>query len=158
MRHVSLGPEISIAGLLTPDAILRGKHLCGFKVLNDPSALLVLLASGEINLVLLADADSASVADAVESTTQVGVELRLLPAATEIIRGEASIGRCKTGAGNYLARAWNQPDLLRKSLTGSADGQLSLPARAAPSVQNSVARWRSCLFHQSCGTAPAKTF
>ena len=91
LRQVSLSPEVSVVGLLSPDAILDGTRISGFKVLGNLSGLPTVLASGEIDLVLVAGADSDSIGEAVETATHLGIEVRLLPSATDIIRGDVRV-------------------------------------------------------------------
>jgi FlaA1/EpsC-like NDP-sugar epimerase len=91
LRQISFHPDIRVVRLLSPDKKLHGNRLAGFYVSDGPQSLAKYLASEQIDLVLVADADSESIADAVSTAVEHGVELRLLPLAVHVIRGDVRI-------------------------------------------------------------------
>lgn len=91
LRQISFHPDIKVVRLLSPDKRLHGNRLAGFYVSDGPHSLAKYLASEQVDLVLVADADSESIADAVETAVEHGVELRLLPLAVHVIRGDVRI-------------------------------------------------------------------
>lgn len=91
LRQISLHPEIQVLGLLASDLSLHGSRINGFTVLDGPANLSAHLAAANIDLVLIADADVDSIADAVATAMEFGVELRLLPMAAHIISGDVRI-------------------------------------------------------------------
>jgi FlaA1/EpsC-like NDP-sugar epimerase len=70
---------------------LHGTRISGFEVLDGPMALSRQLASGEIDLVLIADADPDSIGNMIEAAMHFGVEVRLLPSAANIISGDVRV-------------------------------------------------------------------
>ena len=91
LRQVALHPEVFVVALLTPDANLHGAQISGFEVLDGLAALPKQLASGEIDLVLVADADPESIGEMIETAMHFGVEVRLLPSAANIISGDVRV-------------------------------------------------------------------
>jgi FlaA1/EpsC-like NDP-sugar epimerase len=91
LRQISFHPEIQVVRLLSPDTRLHGNRLAGFHVTDAPQCLAKHLASERIDLVLVADADGESIANAVSTAVEYGVEVRLLPLAAHVIRGDVRI-------------------------------------------------------------------
>jgi FlaA1/EpsC-like NDP-sugar epimerase len=88
LRQISFHPEIRVVRLLSTDVRLHGNRLAGFHVTGDPDGLAKYLTSLQIDLVLIADADSDSIANAVATAEEYGVEVHLLPLATHVISGD----------------------------------------------------------------------
>src|SRR5215472_15043235 len=91
LRQISFHPEIHIVRLLSSDLKLHGNRLAGFRVSDGFQSLAKYLASENIDLVLIADCDSESIADAVATAVEYGVDTRLMPMAAHIIRGEVLV-------------------------------------------------------------------
>ena len=91
LRQAPLNPNIFIVGLLSSDARLHGSRMSGFDVLGDMASLPKQLVSGEIDLVLVSDADPQTIGGVVEMAMHVGVEVRLLPSAAKIISGDIRV-------------------------------------------------------------------
>ena len=91
LRQVALHPEVYVVALLTPDVELHGNRISGFEVLDGPTALPKQLASGQIDLILVADADPDSIGNIIETAMHFGVEVRLLPSAANIISGDVRV-------------------------------------------------------------------
>jgi FlaA1/EpsC-like NDP-sugar epimerase len=91
LRQISFHPDIKVVRLLSADKRLHGNRLAGFYVSDGPQTLAKYLASEQIDLVLVADADNESIGDAVGTAMEHGVELRLLPLAVHVIRGDVRI-------------------------------------------------------------------
>jgi FlaA1/EpsC-like NDP-sugar epimerase len=91
LRHVSSFPDVTVVGLLAPESKLQGLRIAGFSVMDEPGALPRLLASHAVDLVLIADASLDSIAETVATATEFGVDVRLLPSAGNIIRGEVRV-------------------------------------------------------------------
>ena len=91
LRQISFHPEIHIARLLSSDMKLHGNRLAGFRVSDGFQSLAKYLASENIDLVLIADSDSESIADAVATALEFGVDARLMPMAAHIIRGDVRV-------------------------------------------------------------------
>ena len=91
LRQLSFHPDIHVVKLLSSDTNLHGCRLAGFHVSDGPQSLAKCLAAEQVDLVLVADADSESIAAAVVTAMEYGVEARLLPLASEVIRGDVRI-------------------------------------------------------------------
>jgi FlaA1/EpsC-like NDP-sugar epimerase len=91
LRQISFHSEIHVVCLLSPDKKLRGARLAGFTVFDGPEELPTYLAAERIDLVLIADADVATIGDAIATAMEFGVEARLLPLAAHIINGDVRI-------------------------------------------------------------------
>jgi FlaA1/EpsC-like NDP-sugar epimerase len=91
LRQAPLNPDIFITGLLTSDDRLLGSRINGFEVLGGLTSLPTQLLSGEIDLVLISDADPQAIGGAVETAVHFGVEVRLLPSAAKIISGDIRV-------------------------------------------------------------------
>ncbi|HVP42922.1 MAG TPA: nucleoside-diphosphate sugar epimerase/dehydratase [Terriglobales bacterium] len=91
LRHISSHHEISVVGLLAPDAKLHGLRIGGFWVLGEPAVLGRLLTSGAVDLVLIADAGLDSIGDLVATATEFGVDVRLLPSAENVMKGDVRV-------------------------------------------------------------------
>jgi len=91
LRQVSAQAEISVVGLLAPEPKLHGLRIGGSWVLDDPKALGRLLAAGAVDLVLIADASLPSIGQMVATATEFGVDVRLLPSAGDVIKGDVRV-------------------------------------------------------------------
>ena len=91
LRQAPLNPNIFITGLLSSDARLFGSRISGFDVLGDVTTLPKQLVSGDIDLVLISDADPQTIGGVVEMAMHFGVEVRLLPSAAKIISGDIRV-------------------------------------------------------------------
>ena len=91
LRQISFHPEIHVARLLSSDVRLHGNRLAGFRVSDGFESLAKCLTSEDIDLVLIADSDSESIADAVATAVEYGVDTRLMPMAAQIIRGDVRV-------------------------------------------------------------------
>jgi len=88
LRRVSAYTDLKIVGLLAPRADVKGLRIGGFPVMDEPAALAQLLASHAIDVVLISDAAIPSLGDMVSTATEFGVDVRLLPSAHSVLRGE----------------------------------------------------------------------
>lgn len=91
LRQVALHPEVFVVALLTPNEKLHGTRISGFEVLDGPMALPKQLATGEIDLILVADAGPDAIGKMIETAMHFGVEVRLLPSAANIISGDVRV-------------------------------------------------------------------
>jgi FlaA1/EpsC-like NDP-sugar epimerase len=91
LRQVSVLNDIQVVGLMAPETHLRGLRIGGFQVIDEPSALAKLLASKAVDLVLIADASLDCVGPTVSTAAEFGAEVRLLPSASNVIRGDVRI-------------------------------------------------------------------
>jgi len=91
LRQVPLNPDIFMVGLLTSDEKLHGSRIGGFEVMGDLASLPKKLVSGEIDLVLISDADPEVIGGVIETAMHFGVEVRLLPSAAKIISGDIRV-------------------------------------------------------------------
>ena len=104
LRHVSSYPDVTVVGLLAPESKLQGLRIAGFSVMDEPGALPHLLASHAVDLVLIADASLDSIAETVATATEFGVDVRLLPSAANIIRGEVRVSAQPRGEMAFVER------------------------------------------------------
>lgn len=91
LRHLSGSTEIEIIGLLAPEDKLQGMRIGGFLVMERPEALARLLVTQNINLILIADAGPGWIGEVVATAAEFGVEVRLLPSAANVIRGDVRV-------------------------------------------------------------------
>ena len=98
LRQIEMYPDLSVIGLLSPDAKLAGERINGFSVVGTPAELGQHLALGHTDLVLVADSDLSCIGDTVSTSMQFGVEVRLLPCAKEIVSGEVRVSTTPTAA------------------------------------------------------------
>jgi UDP-N-acetylglucosamine 4,6-dehydratase len=91
LRHISSHDEIAVVGLLAPDSKLHGLRIGGFWVLDEPAALGRMLTAGAVDLVLIADAGLDSIGEMVATATEFGVDVRLLPSAENVLKGDVRV-------------------------------------------------------------------
>jgi FlaA1/EpsC-like NDP-sugar epimerase len=91
LRQIDMDPDLMVVGLLAPDVKLAGDRISGFAVIGTPNDLSKHLASGQVDLVLVADSDLSCVGDTVATSMEFGVEARLLPSPKEIISGDVRV-------------------------------------------------------------------
>jgi FlaA1/EpsC-like NDP-sugar epimerase len=91
LHQVSQHPEIHVMGLLTMDERMKGKLIQGFPVLGAPNDLASILIQHSISLVLVADASMDELSDCMTTATEFGAEIRLLPSASNVMRGDVRI-------------------------------------------------------------------
>jgi len=91
LRQVAVFPDINIVGLLSTDEESQGMRIGGFSVMDQPSALPDLLTTHGVELVIIADASLDSIGSMVATATEFGVEVRLLPSAENVLRGDVRV-------------------------------------------------------------------
>ena len=91
LHQVSQHPELRVVGLLTFDQKMKGKLIQGFPVLGAPADLSSILVQQNIPLVLVADASMEELSDFMATATELGAEVRLLPSASNVMRGDVRI-------------------------------------------------------------------
>jgi FlaA1/EpsC-like NDP-sugar epimerase len=91
VRHVHGSAEIEIAGLLASEQELVGKRIGGFLVMEKPTALARLLVTQRVDLVMIADSRPEWMAETVATANDFGAEVRLLPSAGSLVRGDFNI-------------------------------------------------------------------
>jgi FlaA1/EpsC-like NDP-sugar epimerase len=91
LRQVSSIPDIGLIGLVAPEPHLKGLRIDGTPVLGDSSALSRLLAIERIDLLLIADVNLDCVGAAVSTAAELGTEVRLLPSAANVIKGQVRV-------------------------------------------------------------------
>jgi FlaA1/EpsC-like NDP-sugar epimerase len=138
LRQIDMQPDLSVTGLLTPDEKLVGSRISGFAVVGTPDELPRHLASGQIDLVLIADSDLTCIGHTVAISMEFGVEARLLPSPKEIISGDVRVSATPTaeiavGNENVLAfeshpqvvEAFRERTVLITGAGGSIGSELS---------------------------------
>ncbi len=90
IRQVSLQSDIELVGLLSPDKHLRGRRIAGFPVTELNDTLPDVLVNYCVDIVFIAEA-KLDIGEIVQTTTQFGAEVRLLPSAANIMRGDVRI-------------------------------------------------------------------
>jgi FlaA1/EpsC-like NDP-sugar epimerase len=91
VHQVRLQGDIELVGLLSPDKKLHGRTIAGFPVMGLRDALPAVLVNHFVDLVFIAEAKLDGIAEIVRETTQFGAEVRLLPSAANIMRGDVRI-------------------------------------------------------------------
>ena len=91
LRHLGGHRELQVVGLLAPEPGLHGRRIGGCIVIGEPGALPRLLAAKAADLVLIADARADAIGEVVATATEFGVDVRLLPSAGDVIRGDVRV-------------------------------------------------------------------
>jgi FlaA1/EpsC-like NDP-sugar epimerase len=104
LRQMNLNPEVQVIGLLAPGAHLRGLKIGGYSVMNDPRALPELLARENIDIVFLADAGMDCIGATVATATEFGVDIRLMPSAENILKGQVRVAAAPTPEMVFMER------------------------------------------------------
>jgi FlaA1/EpsC-like NDP-sugar epimerase len=91
LHQISQHPEIRVMGLLTLDSRMKGKLIQGFPVLGAPTDLASVLIQQSVSLVLVADAAMVELSECMTIATELGAEVRLLPSASNVMRGDVRI-------------------------------------------------------------------
>ncbi len=91
LYQVAQNNEIRIVGLLTTDEQMKGRLIQGHPVLGGPVDLASVLVQQQVSLVLVADASMDELSECMTTAAEYGVEVRLLPSASNILRGDVRI-------------------------------------------------------------------
>jgi FlaA1/EpsC-like NDP-sugar epimerase len=83
--------DVFVVGMLVSEEALEGLRIGGFPVLGHISALNRVLSSSVIDLILVTDTTLPCIADIVQTSTEYGVEVKILPDTTHIIRGDVRV-------------------------------------------------------------------
>ncbi len=105
LRHVGLYPDVKVVGLLSPDTRARGLTIGGFRVIDEPAALPKLLVTHGVQLVLIADAGLDSIGAVVATAIEFGVDVRLLPSAANVVRGDVRVTALRQPDATFVDRA-----------------------------------------------------
>jgi FlaA1/EpsC-like NDP-sugar epimerase len=89
VRQVINDAEVHIVGLLTAQPELHGNWVVGMPVLGSPTDLVDHIMRTRAELILVTDAMLPDLALVIEQATILGTDVRLLPSAHNILRGEA---------------------------------------------------------------------
>jgi len=89
VRQVISDAEVQVVGLLTPQPGLHGSCVVGMPVLGSPTDLMNHILHTRAELVLVSDATLPDLGSVIEQAAIVNVDVRLLPSARNILRGEA---------------------------------------------------------------------
>jgi UDP-N-acetylglucosamine 4,6-dehydratase len=122
LRHVVSHPKLHVVGLLAPEPWLRGRQIGGCAVIDTPEALPRLLAANAADLILIADARVDAIGDLVATATEFGTDVRLLPSAGNVIRGDVRVAAQHDPAAvlNGRASAAQPPAAVVESFRGRA--------------------------------------
>lgn len=91
VRQVSLHNDIELVGLLSPDKLLHGRRIAGFPVIELGDGLADVLVSSCVDIVFIAEAKLDGIDEIVQTSSQFGAEVRLLPSAANILRGDVRV-------------------------------------------------------------------
>ncbi len=80
--------DVLVVGMLVSEGALKGLRIGGFPVLGHVSTLSNVLSSSPIDLVLITDTTLFCTADIIQTSTEFGVEVKILPDTNHIIRGD----------------------------------------------------------------------
>lgn len=144
LRQAPLNPDIFITGLLTSDDRLLGSRINGFEVLGGLTSLPAQLLAGEIDLVLISDADPQAIGGAVETAVHFGVEVRLLPSAAKIISGDIRVS-ARPKAELAVTQSVTITDQPHSSVLEAYGGKSVLITGAGGSIGSELARQASRL-------------
>jgi len=109
VRQVSLQSDIELVGLLSTEKHLHGRRIAGFPVIELSDTLPEVLVSGCVDTVFIAEAKLDCIDEVVQSATQFGAEVRLLPSAANVMRGDVRVS------------AQLNPELVLKGRNGSLE-------------------------------------
>jgi FlaA1/EpsC-like NDP-sugar epimerase len=87
-QRVRTCAEVIVVGLVVFDGNLRGLTIGGFPVVGDLGSLPAVLSRTVVDLVLIVDADGVCTAKTVATCTDFGVDVRIVPSPSSIIRGD----------------------------------------------------------------------
>jgi len=85
---------VMVVGLIVWDNNLQGLSIGGFPVLGDMSVLPRVLLRSAVNVVLITDTDAPCIAEVVEVSTNLGVDVRILPGSGSVVRGDVRFATC----------------------------------------------------------------
>ena len=91
MYQAGQHPEVRVVGLLTPDMDMKGKIIQGVRVLGSPRELGTAIVQESVRLVLVSDASMPDLNEVVSTSTEFGAEIRLLPSASNVMRGDVRV-------------------------------------------------------------------
>jgi FlaA1/EpsC-like NDP-sugar epimerase len=91
LYQVAQHPEITVVGLLTMTREMKGKLIQGVAVLGSPADLASVLVQHNATLILVADAGMEELSECMSVASELGVEIRLLPSAANVMRGDVRI-------------------------------------------------------------------
>lgn len=103
-RQLLCDAEIQVVGLLTPDQRLHGHCVAAIPVLGSPNDLVDYAIRTRADLILIADAMLPDMAMVIEQASDIGLEARLLPSASNILRGEARASKPLNGEAVFPER------------------------------------------------------
>lgn len=92
-RHLAGSADVELLGLITPTAELQASQVAGFPVLGTPADTISRALDLRVDLIFVADARMSGFAGLVEAAGSCGIEVRVLPSAGAILRGEARVAR-----------------------------------------------------------------
>jgi len=88
MQRLRTCEDLLVVGMLVSEGALKGLRIGGFPILGHVSTLAKVLTSSAIDLVLITDTTLVCTADIIQTSTEFGVEVKILPDTSHIIRGD----------------------------------------------------------------------
>jgi FlaA1/EpsC-like NDP-sugar epimerase len=93
LGQVRAFPELDVVGHIAPGQHLRGFQIGRVPVVGEPIELASVLLQNQIEVMLITDTSLDWVAEARSTATRFGIDIRSLPSAANVMRGEVRVSR-----------------------------------------------------------------
>ena len=85
--------DLTVVGMIVPDGTLQGRSLSGVSVLGDLGTLGTVLTRYAVQMVLITDVSASAIGDIIDLCTGMGVDVRLYPEPSSVVRGEVRFSK-----------------------------------------------------------------
>ncbi len=144
VRQVIADAEVQVVGLLTPQLELHGNCVVGMPVLGSSADLVSHISSTGAELILISDATLPDLGLVMEQATNFGIDVRLLPSAQNILRGEARASK-SLNLEEVLSPRWAAVVSANNNVPSAFDGRSVLITGAGGSIGSELTRQVSLL-------------
>lgn len=144
VRQVISDAEVQVVGLLTPQQELHGSCIVGIPVMGSPADLVNHISRTGAELILISDAALPDLGQVMEQATNLGSDVRLLPSAQNILRGEARASR-PLNLEEVLSPRWATVVDADNHVPSAFDGRSVLITGAGGSIGSELTRQVSLL-------------
>jgi FlaA1/EpsC-like NDP-sugar epimerase len=91
VRLAGIDPHIELVGVITEDQTMHGLNIAGVPVVGGMSSLARIIIEHRAELVLMTGGNAQSAQDVLSTSTELGVQVRILPSARDLVRNRVRV-------------------------------------------------------------------
>jgi FlaA1/EpsC-like NDP-sugar epimerase len=139
VRHLQSSGEAHVVALVSENSKLVGLHVLGVPVVGTPDSLPTLLAANKIELVILSGADLECAGQAIQSSADFDIQVRILPSLSDLMGDRVRVSRA-VGIEQIVRSRKESSSPTHPAVLECFGGQTVLVTGAGGSIGSEIAR------------------